>query len=96
MNVSITRTRASVTFASLAAGATYVPADDNGKNYVYTKGDSKDAAINNLLALKNRSGKQVGFAVRNDGRPVFHFLDKQVAPATATGVSVGGTVNFKA
>lgn len=95
MNVTITRTKNSTTFAALLAGATYVAADDNGKQFVYTKLGTKDYDLPVLLG-KNRRGNPVGAAVRSDGRLVFHFLDKKVVAAKANAVSYDGVVNFKA
>lgn len=94
MNVILNRASRSTTFAALAAGATYAAADDNGKNFVYTKASTKDYDLPALLG-KNRRGNPVGAAVRNDGRVVFHFADKKVIAVKAVSVSFDGTVTFK-
>lgn len=94
MNVILSRTSRATSFSALLAGATYAAADDNGKNFVYTKASAKDYDVPALLG-KNRRGKLVGAALRNDGRVVFHFLDKKVIPVKAVSVSLDGTVTFK-
>lgn len=93
MNVILNRTSRSTTFAALAAGATYA-AKDNGNSFVYTKASPKDYDVPALLG-KNRRGNPVGAALRNDGRVVFHFLDKEVIPVKAVAVAPNGTVTFQ-
>lgn len=93
MNVTVTRTSRAVSFASLKAGTNYVAADGDNQ-FVYTKASSNKEDIPGLLG-KNRRGNPVGLALRHsDGRPVFHFLDKQVLVAKATGVDIYGGVKF--
>lgn len=94
MNVILNRTSRATSFAALVAGATYAAADDNGKNFVYTKAGTTDYDLPAQLG-KNRRGNPVGAALRNDGRVVFHFLDKKVIPVKAVAVSPSGTVTFQ-
>lgn len=94
MNVILTRTSRATSFSALAAGATYAAADDNGKNFVYTKASPQDYDVPALLG-KNRRGNPVGAALRNDGRVVFHFLDKKVIAVKAVAVAANGTVTFQ-
>lgn len=95
MNVIISRTARSTTFGALQAGQTYVAADDNGKNLVYTKASPKGYDLPTLLG-KNRRGNPVGAALRSDGRVVFHFLHKKVLVAKPASVDYNGTITFKA
>ncbi len=86
MNVNLIRSRRTVSFASLAAGATYAADESDNKNvYVKAKSDTYDLPV---LLGKNRRGNPVGAAIRlNDGQVVFHFLDKRVAPVSAPTVT---------